>query len=50
MAATRQEGSLRHPVIGPLLQAGGGIRVDRGTSDEGAFDAAAAAVRGAMSS
>ena len=34
------------PVIGPLLQAGGGIRVDRGTSDEGAFDAAAAAVRG----
>ncbi|MEO0495168.1 MAG: HAD-IB family hydrolase [Actinomycetota bacterium] len=34
------------PVIGPLLQAGGGIRVDRGTGDEGALDAAAAAVRG----
>ena len=33
-------------MIGPLLQAGGGIRVDRSTSDEGAFDAAAAAVRG----
>ena len=33
------------PVIGPILQAGG-IRVDRGTGDEGAFDAAAAAIRG----
>ena len=34
------------PVIGPLLQAGGGIRIDRGTGDESAFDAAAAAVQG----
>ncbi|MEM8707567.1 MAG: HAD-IB family hydrolase [Actinomycetota bacterium] len=34
------------PVIGPLLQAGGGIRVDRGSGDEGALEAAAAAVAG----
>ncbi|MEM9201912.1 MAG: HAD-IB family hydrolase [Actinomycetota bacterium] len=34
------------PVIGPLLQAGGGIRVDRGTGDDGPLDAAAAAVKG----
>ena len=34
------------PVIGPLMQAGGGIRVDRGTGDEGALTAAAAAVNG----
>lgn len=34
------------PVIGPILQASGGIRVDRGTADEGAIEAAAAAIDG----